>query len=280
MMQFYNVLFTALPCIVFAVFDKDVDDRISMEHPELYRLGVEDGIFTTRAMLSWMVSGVYHSSIIFFFGYYQFAFGGHAFESGLDGDVVQFGVLTFFALVIITNIRAGMIALTWTWLMPASLMISIGSFLFVAFLIGSFPFPYNALAHIIMPLTISTKMLLSCVHYCVFSFSRACSPPLTLVCSLPGAIGLHLGVLGGSFYLALASSMTSARFWLCGLVTIFAALLRDFSWRAYVRLHDPSEVTKRQAISCRALTVAMNRMICAYDGVDDSDDLRLTIPFR
>jgi magnesium-transporting ATPase (P-type) len=136
MMQFYNVLFTALPCIVFAIFDKDVDDKISMEHPELYRLGVEDGIFTTRAMLSWMGSGVYHSAVIFFFGYYQFAFGGHAFESGLDGDLVQFGVLTFFALVVIVNVRAGMISLTWTWLMPASLIFSVVTFLIVAFFIG------------------------------------------------------------------------------------------------------------------------------------------------
>ncbi len=136
-MQFYNVLFTALPCIVFAIFDKDVDDRISMDHPELYRLGVEDGIFTTKAMLSWMVSGIYHSAIIFFLGYYQFAFGGHAFESGLDGDLVQFGILTFFVLVIITNVRAGMIALTWTWLMPTSLIFSIFSFIIVAFFIGT-----------------------------------------------------------------------------------------------------------------------------------------------
>ena len=171
MMQFYNVLFTALPCIVFAIFDKDVDDRISMEHPELYRLGVEDSIFTTRAMLSWMFSGIYHSSIIFFFGYYQYAFGGHAFESGLDGDLVQFGVLTFFALVIITNIRAGMIALTWTWLMPTSLLISIVSFLIVAFLIGSFfPFTDCTLAtpfRLVTDNEVVVAFLFTCLHLVV-----------------------------------------------------------------------------------------------------------------
>jgi magnesium-transporting ATPase (P-type) len=144
MMQFYNVLFTALPCIVFAIFDKDVDDLLSMEHPELYRLGVEDGIFTSKAMLSWMGSGVYHAAVIFFFGYYQFAYGSHPFEDGLDGDLVQFGILTFFVLVVIVNIRAGMISLTWTWLMPASLILSVASFLIVAFLIGASP-PHHIL---------------------------------------------------------------------------------------------------------------------------------------
>ena len=136
MMQLYNVMFTALPCLVFAIFDKDADDKVSMQHPELYRLGVEDGIFTRVAMLSWMVSGVYHSAIIFFFGYYMFAFGGTPFESGLDGDLSQFGVLTFFVLVLVTNTRAGMIATTWTWLMPASLLASVLSFLVVAFIVG------------------------------------------------------------------------------------------------------------------------------------------------
>jgi magnesium-transporting ATPase (P-type) len=110
-----------------------------MEHPELYRLGVEDGIFTVKAMLSWMGSGIYHSAVVFFFGYYMFASGGHAFASGLDGELAQFGILTFFVLVLVTNIRAGMIALTWTWLMPASLAISVILFLGVAFFMGSLP---------------------------------------------------------------------------------------------------------------------------------------------
>jgi|LauGreDrversion4_2_1035121.scaffolds.fasta_scaffold264537_2 magnesium-transporting ATPase (P-type) len=58
-MQFYNVMFTALPCIVFVIFDKDVDDSVSMEHPELYRLGVDNEIFTSRAMISWMVTAAF-----------------------------------------------------------------------------------------------------------------------------------------------------------------------------------------------------------------------------
>jgi Na+(H+)/acetate symporter ActP len=56
------------------------------------------------------------------------------------GDLNQFGVVTFFVLVIVTNFRAGMISLTWTWLMPASLFASISVFLIVAFIIGPRPF--------------------------------------------------------------------------------------------------------------------------------------------
>ncbi len=41
--------------------------------------------------------------------------------------------------------------------------------------------------------------------------------------------------------------MSSARFWLCGVITVVIALLRDYGWRAHVRLHKPSEVVKRQA---------------------------------
>ena len=102
--------------------------------------------------------------------------------------------------------------------------------------------------------------------------SSCCPHPdnfyLFLASSSPGAIGLSLGVLGGSIYLALASSMTSARFWLCGFVTIFTALLRDFSWRAYVRLHDPSEVTKRQASAYIKLIIIMILMMKTDDDAD------------
>ena len=86
-----------------------------------------------------------------------------------------------------------------------------------------------------LPLLITFSVLLS------FSL---CAPPAPFQ---PGAIGLSLGVLGGGFYLALYSAMQSARFWLCGVITIFIALLRDYGWRAYIRLHTPSEVIKRQA---------------------------------
>ena len=176
-MQFYNVLFTALPCIVFAIFDKDVDDRISMEHPELYRLGVEDGIFTSRAMLSWMGSGVYHSAVVFFFGYYQFAYGGHAFESGLDGDLNQFGILTFFVLVIVTNFRAGMISLTWTWLMPASLFASISVFLIVAFIIGPRPFHPKYLSFFLCSPCLTQSPSLSHPPYLPVFFLCRCNWP-------------------------------------------------------------------------------------------------------
>jgi magnesium-transporting ATPase (P-type) len=228
---------------VFAIFDKDVDDRISMEHPELYRLGVEDGIFTSRAMISWMGSGVYHSAVIFFFGYYQFAYGGHAFESGLDGDLNQFGVLTFFVLVIVTNFRAGMISLTWTWLMPASLFASISVFLIVAFIIGPCLFHPK----------IFFFLCSSCLTHSLTLFPIPRIRPFFLCV---GAIGLELGVIGSSFYLVLATSMTSARFWLCGTIAVSIALVRDYSWRAHVRLHNPSEVIKRQVGACLSVSCA------------------------
>jgi hypothetical protein len=202
-----------------------------------------------------MFSGIYHSAIIFFLGYYQFAFGGHAFESGLDGDLVQFGILTFFVLVIITNVRAGMIALNWTWLMPISLIFSIFSFVIVAFFIGtsaSLILPSRSTSSFLSLMIVS--VILPCLP-CPF-LSYPLSPPLIFASSPSGAIGLSLGVLGGSFYLALASSMTSARFWLCGIITIFSCLVRDYAWRAHVRLHDPSEVTKRQASACFCVAIS------------------------
>ena len=38
---FFNLAFTSLPVIVMGVLDQDVDDRISLAVPQLYRRGIE-----------------------------------------------------------------------------------------------------------------------------------------------------------------------------------------------------------------------------------------------
>lgn len=38
---FFNLAFTSLPVIVMGVLDQDVDDRVSLAVPQLYRRGIE-----------------------------------------------------------------------------------------------------------------------------------------------------------------------------------------------------------------------------------------------
>jgi len=37
----FNLLFTSLPVIVMGVLDQDLDDRVSLAVPQLYRRGIE-----------------------------------------------------------------------------------------------------------------------------------------------------------------------------------------------------------------------------------------------
>ncbi|KAI9363507.1 hypothetical protein DFJ73DRAFT_792883 [Zopfochytrium polystomum] len=64
----FNVVFTSLPPLFFAMFEKDVDEDKIEEHPELY-MQVRDGSYWNwTVILTTLLSPIWHS-IVIFFGY-------------------------------------------------------------------------------------------------------------------------------------------------------------------------------------------------------------------
>ncbi|KAL4004967.1 hypothetical protein ACER0C_004680 [Sarotherodon galilaeus] len=63
---FYNMVYTALPVLGMCLFDQDVNDRWSLQHPELYAPGQKNQYFNKKAFVSYLIHGCYCSLIIFF----------------------------------------------------------------------------------------------------------------------------------------------------------------------------------------------------------------------
>ena len=84
----YNMIFTALPLMSRALFEKDimVPKRGSIKNnkeqairnlvPFVYSLGRENQIFTPAKFVSWYINGILHSFLVFFIPLY-------AIESGI-----------------------------------------------------------------------------------------------------------------------------------------------------------------------------------------------------
>ena len=56
-MQLFNVLYTAFPIIVYALFDKQFKGDISIEHPFMYYAGREGLIFNSYQFWGWLLRG-------------------------------------------------------------------------------------------------------------------------------------------------------------------------------------------------------------------------------
>jgi len=53
MLNLYNVVFTAIPVIWFCVFDWEHPKEHLLEHPKLYKIGLNNVFFNTNAFWRW-----------------------------------------------------------------------------------------------------------------------------------------------------------------------------------------------------------------------------------
>ena len=65
--QCYNVMYSALPIVVFAVIDKELYGSYLMKHPKYYAPGIRDKFFNFKLFWYWFFSGVIQAIFIAYF---------------------------------------------------------------------------------------------------------------------------------------------------------------------------------------------------------------------
>lgn len=64
--QLYNVLYTSIPIVIYAVFDEQFSPYLSIENPEYYTPGIRNQSFNVREALKWFISPTVQSAVICF----------------------------------------------------------------------------------------------------------------------------------------------------------------------------------------------------------------------
>jgi phospholipid-transporting ATPase len=122
----YNVVFTSVPIVFFAVVDEDVSRGTVLRNPQLYKDGQTNALFTLPIFLRWVANGIWMSAVVFFMGY-----GAYQDDlMSLDGQSLGlwvFGYYVFTGLVVVVNLRLAMEIKTWVWYMHVALWASIVS---------------------------------------------------------------------------------------------------------------------------------------------------------
>lgn len=102
-MAIFNVLITSLPPLLVGIYERDVDEKILLEHPEsLKQIREGEGGFTTYSFAFWVLSALYHSLIIFFFTFALFFNSTSIHASGRVLGAWEIGTIaSTFGLIIV-----------------------------------------------------------------------------------------------------------------------------------------------------------------------------------
>ncbi len=126
--QLYNLFFTALPIIMLASYDMDIDVESVYKYPQVYSAGRNNRFFSPRVMLFYIVNAIIDSAIITFMGFLvmyntsgmnvtnvTIGLDGNYHEPNYDKDIDgsrgalgsfwEVGAMVFTAVVVIVNFK-------------------------------------------------------------------------------------------------------------------------------------------------------------------------------
>uniref|UniRef100_A0A3P9PCV6 Phospholipid-transporting ATPase n=1 Tax=Poecilia reticulata TaxID=8081 RepID=A0A3P9PCV6_POERE len=109
----YNLMYTALPVLGMSLFDQDVNDVWSFQHPQLYIPGQLNLYFSKTAFFKCAVHSCYSSLVLFFIPYA--ALQDTVRGDGKDvADYQSFALLTQTCLLFAVSIQLGLEMSYWT----------------------------------------------------------------------------------------------------------------------------------------------------------------------
>ncbi|XP_029295370.1 phospholipid-transporting ATPase ID-like isoform X2 [Cottoperca gobio] len=109
----YNLVYTALPVLGMSLFDQDVNDVWSFQHPQLYVPGQLNLYFSKKAFFKCALHSCYSSLVLFFIPYA--AMHDTVRDDGKDvADYQSFALLTQTCLLFAVTIQLGLEMSYWT----------------------------------------------------------------------------------------------------------------------------------------------------------------------
>merc|ERR1712112_529088 len=113
--QLYNIFFTAIPIIVFGVFDNDIPRSKCTAFPELYTLGPKRHYLNVRTILHWTFTGVVHALLVFMIPFLTLAGTGIDYEHGRATDIWVIGNTVLFISITVVNGKLILLSSSLNW---------------------------------------------------------------------------------------------------------------------------------------------------------------------
>jgi len=111
---FWNAFWTVAAVIGVGIFDRNIDDRVLMEVPELYRRSRESKYFGMYPFVIYMIDGVYQAAVFLFFMAYTYN-TTTARSDGYSINLFEWTTTMAIASVLCANLFTGLDTRAWTW---------------------------------------------------------------------------------------------------------------------------------------------------------------------
>eukprot|EP00755_Sulcionema_specki_P032086 Sspe_Gene.19589::Locus_7145_Transcript_3_4_Confidence_0.333_Length_4077::g.19589::m.19589/K14802/DRS2, ATP8A; phospholipid-transporting ATPase len=201
----YNILFTSMPIIFVAYFDRDVEPKRLVgwedpppgcpgieQFPELYDDGRKYKLFNTAVFWKYTLNAIWHSVVCFFIPLLSMRETGNP-DNGWEYGLAEQGVTGFTAVVFVATLKCGLETSSWT--------------------------VYNVAVSVV-------SILLWFVYLFIYS----------------GLLAVTMNSLKDSPWWLVYNIFASAQPWLVVVLCVLVALARDFLWKAYKRNFSPNLV--------------------------------------
>lgn len=125
----YNLFLTSLPPIVLGIFDQELAADYALAFPEIYVKGQRNTAYNFRVFLSWMLSALWQSAIIFYVSY--LGFGDRPNSNGQHSGMWAFGTVVFSAVVVNVHVILLVLQSSWNRLTGGLYLLSFLSWFFI-----------------------------------------------------------------------------------------------------------------------------------------------------
>lgn len=123
----FNILFTSIPPFFYALFEKDIDDDIIDEYPEVYRNIQSGKQFTYSTLVTWMLLAIWHS-LVFFFGPVMMIGNEPFWSDGKTAGLRNFGAVTATIGITTVVLKLAIESNTWNVFVHLGIWGSIASY--------------------------------------------------------------------------------------------------------------------------------------------------------
>ena len=132
----YNVLFTAVPVVWFAVFDWEYDKRTLLKSPILYSIGLENIYFSSYVFWRWVVYAIWQAALLLVLCYEIYSLPS---PFGKMGSITSTGAFVFGCIVIAVNYKLFIACTQHCWQSVTLILLSIGSYFGVFLILNAVP---------------------------------------------------------------------------------------------------------------------------------------------
>jgi len=137
--QGFNIVFTAIPIMWFAMFDEEHTKTTFLTEPKLYRIGLVNEYFTYKLLVRTVFKGIFNALLITLFVFCSLN-GTQVNAQGLNGSFWMSSTLLYAIVVINTNVYIAQRTSTHTWVSTFLLVGSVLIFFFAWWFENMFTF--------------------------------------------------------------------------------------------------------------------------------------------